>query len=60
MGRDIVVYEPNMNSSPHSEINVGLLSVFELIGRKTLNSFMVIKDILIILRLKKHRKLEFN
>lgn len=25
----IVVFEPNMNSSPHSEINAGLLSVFE-------------------------------
>lgn len=34
MDPKIVVYEPNMNSIPHSEINAGLLSIFENIWEK--------------------------
>ena len=33
----IIVFEPNMNSYPHSEINAGILSLIELVHKdKTL------------------------
>jgi len=54
MGRDIVVYEPNMNSSPHSEINVGLLSVFELIWEKNTKFFYGDKRHINYLKIKKN------
>ncbi len=37
MEKELIVFEPNMNSNPHSEINAGLISVFEKIFRNTDN-----------------------
>jgi len=39
MEKELIVYEPNMNSSPHSEINTGLLSVFEKVFPRHIKFF---------------------